>query len=212
MAAEGPAEFKVLLVGDGGTGKTTLVRRHKGGEFERKYLPTVGVNVESIHWYTTAGEVIFNMWDTAGQEKFGWLREGYYIGGQAAIIMFDVTARMTYKNVPNWHRDIDRVCPNIPVVLCGNKVDVTERELPPKQITYHRRRSLAYYEISVKSNYNYDKPFIYLLRELSKDDKLSLVQEPALLPAETEVNLEAQAQAEAIIAANETGFDDDGDF
>ena len=140
------------------------------------------------------------------------LREGYYIGGQAAIIMFDVTARLTYRNVPNWHRDIGRVCPDIPVVLCGNKVDVTEREVPPKQINYHRRKSLAYYEISVKSNYNYEKPFIYLLRELSKDDKLALVLEPALLPAETSVNLDAQAQNEALIAAGETDFNDEGDF
>ena len=44
------------------------------------------------------------MWDTAGQEKFGGLRDGYYINGQCGIIMFDVTSRITYKNVPNWHR------------------------------------------------------------------------------------------------------------
>lgn len=210
--AEAPVEFKVLLVGDGGTGKTTLVRRHQGGEFERKYLPTVGVNVESIHWHTTNGEVIFNMWDTAGQEKFGWLREGYYIGGEAAIIMFDVTDRLTYRNVPNWHRDVNRVCPDIPVVLCGNKVDVTERQVPPKQITYHRRKSLAYYEISVKSNYNYEKPFIYLLRKLSNDDKLALVSQPALLPAETSVNLDVQAQNEAIIEAENAELPDEGEF
>lgn len=48
----------------------------------------------------------------------------YSIGGQCAIIMFDVTSRITYKNVPNWHRDLVRVCENIPIVLCGNKVDV----------------------------------------------------------------------------------------
>ena len=64
------------------------------------------------------------MWDTAGQEKFGGLRDGYYIQGQCAVIMFDVTSRVTYKNVPNWHRDLTRVCENIPIVLCGNKVDI----------------------------------------------------------------------------------------
>ena len=46
------------------------------------------------------------MWDTAGQEKFGGLRDGYYINGQCGIIMFDVTSRITYKNVPNWHRKL----------------------------------------------------------------------------------------------------------
>ncbi len=50
------------------------------------------------------GTIQFDVWDTAGQEKFGGLRDGYYINGQAGIIMFDVTSRITYKNVPNWHR------------------------------------------------------------------------------------------------------------
>ena len=63
---------------------------------------------------------------------------GYYIQGNCAIIMFDVTARMTYKNVPNWHRDIVRVCETIPIVLCGNKVDVKDRKVKTKQINFHR--------------------------------------------------------------------------
>jgi GTP-binding nuclear protein Ran len=52
------------------------------------------------------GQIQFDVWDTAGQEKFGGLRDGYYINGQCGIIMFDVTSRITYKNVPNWHRTL----------------------------------------------------------------------------------------------------------
>ena len=78
-------------------------------------------------FFTNFGTICFNVWDTAGQEKFGGLRDGYYIQGQCGIIMFDVTSRITYKNVPNWHRDLERVCENIPIVLCGNKVDVKVR-------------------------------------------------------------------------------------
>jgi GTP-binding nuclear protein Ran len=52
------------------------------------------------------GTIQFDVWDTAGQEKFGGLRDGYYINGQCGIIMFDVTSRITYKNVPNWHRKL----------------------------------------------------------------------------------------------------------
>lgn len=62
----------------------------------------------------------------------GGLRDGYYIGGQAAIIMFDVTARVTYKSVPHWHKDLVRVCENIPIVLVGNKVDCKDRKVKPK--------------------------------------------------------------------------------
>ena len=85
---------------------------------------TLGVEVHPLTFTTNFGTICFNVWDTAGQEKFGGLRDGYYIQGQCGIIMFDVTSRITYKNVPNWHRDLERVCENIPIVLCGNKVDV----------------------------------------------------------------------------------------
>jgi GTP-binding nuclear protein Ran len=83
--------------------------------------------LDNNSFHTNFGEIIFNVWDTAGQEKFGGLRDGYYIQGQCGIIMFDVTSKITYKNVPNWHRDLERVCENIPIVLCGNKVDVKVR-------------------------------------------------------------------------------------
>ena len=71
------AEFKVVLVGDGGVGKTTFVKRHITGEFEKKYIATLGVEVHPMVFYTTLGEVRMNVWDTAGQEKLGGLRDGY---------------------------------------------------------------------------------------------------------------------------------------
>lgn len=86
--------------------------------------------------------------------------------GQCGIIMFDVTSRITYKNVPNWHRDLERVCENIPIVLCGNKVDVKERKVKTSGVTFHRKKNLQYFEISAKSNYNFEKPFLWLARKL----------------------------------------------
>ena len=62
--------------------------------------------------------------------------------GQCAILMFDVTSRITYKNVPNWHRDLVRVCENIPMVLCGNKVDIKDRKVKAKSIVFHRKKNL----------------------------------------------------------------------
>ena len=49
---------------------------------------------------------------------------------------------MTYKNVPNWHRDLVRVLENVPIVLCGNKVDIKDRKVKAKQITFHRKKNL----------------------------------------------------------------------
>ena len=143
MAAEPDMPtFKLVLVGDGGTGKTTFVKRHLTGEFEKKYVATLGVEVHPLVFHTNRGAIRFNVWDTAGQEKFGGLRDGYYIQGQCAIIMFDVTSRVTYKNVPNWHRDLVRVCENIPIVLCGNKVDIKDRKVKAKSIVFHRKKNL----------------------------------------------------------------------
>ena len=102
----------------------------------------MGVEVHPLAFTTNRGPITFNVWDTAGQEKFGGLRDGYYIQGQCAIIMFDVTSRITYKNVPTWHKDLVRVCENIPIVLCGNKVDIKDRKVKAKAITFHRKKNL----------------------------------------------------------------------
>ncbi|KAF4627154.1 hypothetical protein G7Y89_g11001 [Cudoniella acicularis] len=181
-AAAAVPTFKLVLVGDGGTGKTTFVKRHLTGEFEKKYIATLGVEVHPLGFSTNLGNIQFDVWDTAGQEKFGGLRDGYYINGQCGIIMFDVTSRITYKNVPNWHRDLVRVCENIPIVLTGNKVDVKERKVKAKTITFHRKKNLQYYDISAKSNYNFEKPFLWLARKLVGNAALEFVAAPALAP------------------------------
>ncbi|CDY44958.1 BnaA02g04630D [Brassica napus] len=204
--------FKLVIVGDGGTGKTTFVKRHLTGEFEKKYEPTIGVEVHPLDFFTNCGKIRFYCWDTAGQEKFGGLRDGYYIHGQCAVIMFDVTARLTYKNVPTWHRDLCRVCENIPIVLCGNKVDVKNRQVKAKQVTFHRKKNLQYYEISAKSNYNFEKPFLYLARKLAGDPNLHFVESPALAPPEVHIDVAEQQKNEAdLIAAAAQPLPDDDD-
>jgi GTP-binding nuclear protein Ran len=208
-------EFKLILVGDGGVGKTTFVKRHLTGEFEKKYVATLGVEVHPLVFHTNRGPIKFNVWDTAGQEKFGGLRDGYYIQGQCAIIMFDVTSRITYKNVPNWHRDLTRVCENIPIVLTGNKVEIKDRKVKAKQITFHRKKNLQYYDISAKSNYNFEKPFLWLARKLAGDNNLAFVQAPALAPPETHFDEATKRQIELETqnaAAQPLPEDDDDDL
>ena len=85
------------------------------------HAATIGVEVHPLDFTTNRGKLRFYCWDTAGQEKFGGLRDGYYIHGQCAIIMFDVTSRLTYKNVPTWHRDLCR---------CGCRTRNTRAWLP----------------------------------------------------------------------------------
>ncbi len=122
-----------------------------------------------------------------------YIRIFFSIQGQCAIIMFDVTSRITYKSVPNWYRDLTRVCENIPIVLCGNKVEVKDRKVKAKQITFHRKKNLQYYEISAKVNYNFEKPFLWLTRKVAGNDGIEFVEAPALAPPEAEIDL-AQMQ------------------
>lgn len=187
----------------------------RSGEFERKYVPTLGAEVNPLPWTTNRGKLIFNVWDTAGQEKYAGLRDGYYIKAHCAIIMFDVTSRISYKNVPNWHRDLERVCEKIPMVLVGNKVDVKDRKVKAKHIQFHRKKNLAYYDISAKSNYNFEKPFLYLARKLAGDPSLEFVEAPALAAPEVHLSAEmiaAQNKELEAAAAVPLPADDDDDL
>ena len=204
-------EFKLVLVGDGGVGKTTFVKRHLTGEFEKRYIATLGVEVHPMPFFTNHGQVNFNVWDTAGQEKLGGLRDGYYIGGNCGIIMFDVCSRITYSNVPKWYKDLTRVCEAIPIVLVGNKVDVRDRKVKAKQITFHRTKNLQYYDISAKSNYQFEKPFVWLLRRMINDAQLSLVETPLLAPSEVAIPEDQLAQMNQEIIEAEAQALPDGD-
>ncbi|KAG7153972.1 GTP-binding nuclear protein GSP2/CNR2-like, partial [Homarus americanus] len=167
-----PGNYKIVLVGDGGTGKSSYVARLQSGKFYLEYIATLGVEKHKIAIATSHGPCTVTIWDTAGQEKLGPLRDGYYSGADAAIIFFDVTSRVTYKNVPNWHKDIHRVRPDIPIVLCANKIDVKERKV--KRITYHSKLRMGFFEISVKDRICLKEPLQYLLQQLTKEPELTL--------------------------------------
>lgn len=169
-----PDKYKVVLLGDGGTGKSSYVSMLQNASFRKEYIATLGVEKHEISLTTSHGPCVVVLWDTAGQEKLGPLRDGYYAGAHAAFIFFDVTSRVTYKNVPNWHRDVSRVCPDIPVVLCANKIDVKERKVKSKGITYHTKHKMGFYEISVKERISLKEPLEYLLQQVTKEPELTI--------------------------------------
>merc|ERR1712224_24921 len=141
-----------------------------------------GVEIQPLRFSTSIGPAIFNVWDTAGQEKFSGLRDGYYAGADCAIVMFDVTSKITYQSVPNWCRDIQRVCKKVPIVLIGNKVDVREQQIKNRGIRFHGRRSLQYFDMSAKTMYNFEKPFLSLIRTLLRAPELEFSAEVAKAP------------------------------
>lgn len=150
---------KVAIVGDGGVGKTTFVKKHLTGTFETKYVPTLGVNV---HPYDGHGQYQFkyNLWDTAGQEKFSGLDAGYYIGADAAIVMFDLTSNVSFRNVNTWISKIRSTAGEIPIVVCGNKSDLTGKVVDQSDIDeIVKKNKVKYFEVSIRTSHNHNKVF-----------------------------------------------------
>lgn len=159
--------MKVCLIGDGEVGKTTFLKRHLTGEFTTNYKPTLGVEVYPYTYIPTENEEFtFNIWDCAGVEKFSGLRDGYYIGAQGAIVFADFTSLETLENALKWKRDFKRICPKGKCVLVISKCDVRkeEKKIKTEHIAQIRKQFDSVYMISSKSNYNYEKPFLALLK------------------------------------------------
>ena len=161
--------YKVILVGDGGVGKTCFVKRHRANEFEYRYIATMGVEVHPLKFHTNKGPVIFNIWDCAGQKKFGGLCDGYYIQGKAALLMFDFSSKLTYNNISTWYRDVKRVCEDIPMVVIGNKSDLKDPKVQNPSVS-DGKKPLQLYCVSAKTNDNYEKPFLYLAKRFLGQD------------------------------------------
>ncbi|KAK4448993.1 P-loop containing nucleoside triphosphate hydrolase protein [Podospora aff. communis PSN243] len=194
MASKIPT-FKLVMIGNGGSGKTTFLRRHSTGDLEKRYIATVGAEVHPLVFTTNNGKVRFDVWDTVCQcQKMGGLRDGFYANAQGAIMMFNITSRITYKNLPRWHSELTRVCEDIPIVLCGNKADLNNRKVKAKNMIFHRKKELQYYDISAKANYNLDKPFLWLARKLLGDDALEFIETPALAAPDAVVDEDMLAQ------------------
>lgn len=164
--------FKLAILGDRGVGKSTFVYRHMTGEFVRddslKDEVCKGCKVRTLTFYTNYGIVTFHCF-----EAIELLHEA-----QACLLMFDVCNLSSYNNIGDWHGKLGEMCGQVPVGLCGNKVDVKNRQVKPKMIDYHREHGIAYYDISAKSCYNHEKPFIQLARKLTGYGDLEFVAHP----------------------------------
>jgi len=175
--------YKIILAGDGGVGKTTLVQRHSTGQFNNQYIPTLGVEVKPLLFNTNYGPITFDIWDTAGQEKFNGLGiEAYAIGANAIIVMCAVTSKTSATNLNMWYNKLKQQ--GLPIVVCGNKYDIDRDRHKLTQLDKLGLKEIwgMYYDISVKSNYNFEKPFLYLARKLSGHNDLVFIPHPGPIP------------------------------
>ena len=122
---------KIVIIGDGGVGKSTFLKHFRTKTFEKKYLATIGVEAHPLYAKTIENNdnLTLQFWDCAGQEKFAGLRDGYYIGADAAIVMFNLAHRNSFKNLCYWVSEFNRVCPNKPVIIVATKADEARSDL-----------------------------------------------------------------------------------
>lgn len=158
--------FNIIIVGDAGVGKTTFINRWNTYKYIKKYIATEGVKI----YKSMYNEIKFNIIDTAGQEKYSKIPYNRTV--DAAIIMFDVQSNISYKNIPFWYDKINNEYGNIPIVICGNKVDILNRKVESGMINYHWKYKTKYFDVSSKSTYNYDKPFMTLINQLMTKRKI----------------------------------------
>lgn len=170
--------FKIIILGDGNVGKTSFVRKHLGFNFKRIYEPTLGVEIYPLKLNTNYGSLTFNVWDCAGVEKFGGLRERYYVASNGAILMFDVTNEASHVHLSKWTSELPK---GIPITICGNKCDSKERIVfhgdveIPSQVNVEAFGD-PYCDISVAKGQNLEKPFLFLARRLTKKKDLNFVR------------------------------------
>ncbi len=151
--------YKLALIGDAGVGKTNFVNRNLAEEFEQRYIATQGVKVTHISF--NMGQITLEVHDFAGQEKFGKLNE-LFDGTKCAIVMFDLTSKVTFKNVKPWVAAARKSNPYIPIILCGNKCDIADRKVNQEDITamVARLNLMSYYDVSAKNAYQFMNPLL----------------------------------------------------
>ncbi|KAI8805750.1 ras-like protein family, member Ab [Cladochytrium replicatum] len=149
---------KLVIVGDGRTGKTCLLMVHINDEFEENYIPTVFEN-HVCHEYFSSCIVELALWDTAGQEDYDRLRPLSYPDTDVVLIAFNISESLTYWNVyDKWHPEVRHFLPQVPVILIGLKKDLRETSSRDQCITEIEGREMAkrigakgYFECSAKT-------------------------------------------------------------
>jgi len=174
--------YKVLVVGEANTGKTSIIKRFVHGIFSNNYKSTIGVDfaLKVLDWDEET-IVRLQLWDIAGQERFGNMTRVYYKEAKGALVVFDVTDMKSFEAVQKWKNDIDAkvLLPDespIPVVLLANKCDMPDRDpslrSKPKMNDFVKENGFeGWFETSAKENLNIDEAANFLVGKILESDK-----------------------------------------
>ena len=166
--AEDEITYKLIVIGDPAIGKTSLIKKYVTHQYEKDYIPTVGVSIskQPVSLKAPDGKKIkinLLLWDLAGQPVFHLLHKVYFNGANGVLLGFDLTRMHTYSNAKVWHKElVKNGLASVPTVFFGNKADLhEERKISPVHIQ-HMQEQLAipdYIETSALSGKNVENLF-----------------------------------------------------
>lgn len=123
--------FKIVVVGDGAVGKTSLIKKFTKGTFEMDYIKTIGAQFSKYNKEINEDMIRLIFWDIAGQEDFNFLHHLFYKETKAVIIVVSLEendlGNNSFTHIENWNDELKKYCDDIPVVLFANKVDLIEK-------------------------------------------------------------------------------------
>jgi len=186
------------VVGAPGAGKTSIIRRYVAGSYSKAYKATVGVDfalkVVSVNANT---KVYLQLWDIAGQERFGTMTPIYYKKAVGALVVFDLNEIKTFQAVPNWVNDIkEKLKPDnsdIPILLLGNKIDLLKEGFKSAPIQQEqiqdvvsKYKFIGYTPTSAKDNINITEAIDQLLDAVLESIQNESVEDPDVVTLTTD--------------------------
>lgn len=161
--------IKVVLIGDGAVGKTTLRKRYMGEYQTTSYIRTLGADFakKTVHLHVNNEEIRVEamIWDLAGQEQFELLRSHFYEGSRAGIMVFDSTRRETFETAQKWLKEMWDNCGNdgkpVPTVFLSNKEDIREESGLKKEDIEEMIDKIRNWARELYPDCKYEYPFMY---------------------------------------------------
>jgi small GTP-binding protein len=166
--------YKIILIGDVSVGKTNLLTQYVHGKFAEKTNNTIGIEFKNkIIEIKNGRKIRLQIWDTCGQEKFMSITKNYFRGCSAALFVFDVTKRKTYKSLQMWlslFNEIDDEKTTIKLLI-GNKKDLNQKQVREEEIEiFTKDHFLKYFEVTTRNKENIDAIFDEIVKNLKEKE------------------------------------------
>ncbi|KAI4464719.1 hypothetical protein MML48_3g00012075 [Holotrichia oblita] len=161
--------LKILIIGESGVGKSSLLLRFTEDNFDPEQTLTIGVDFKTKRLSVDGNTVKLAIWDTAGQERFRTLTPSYYRDAQGAILVYDVSNYNTFSKLETWLNELEIYSTkrNIIKMVVGNKIDVEQREVTREQgLQFARRHQTLFIEASAKTRDGVQSAFEELVHKI----------------------------------------------